>query len=45
MLALGMVGMIEASTTDNLSTPWTWLVSSTTALGSWSRPMRQVPTG
>ena len=42
---LGIVGMIDASITRRPSTPRTLRSAVTTASGSPSRPMRQVPTG
>lgn len=37
--------MIEASTTESPSKPWTDARASTTAMRSDARPMRQVPDG
>jgi hypothetical protein len=40
-----IVGMTEASTTRNRSSPITRRRSSTTAMGSLARPILAVPTG
>lgn len=40
-----MVGIMEASTTRKLYTPYTRSLESTTAVGSWEEPILQVPTG
>jgi hypothetical protein len=45
VLARGIVGMTEASATNRLSKPWTHPSLSTTASGSVSGPILQVPTG
>ena len=45
VFAAGMLGMIEASTTDRPSTPCTLPRESTTAVASAAGPMRQVPAG
>jgi len=45
VFAAGMVGMMEASTTQSPSTPYTFPCGSTTARLSARGPMRQVPTG
>ena len=44
-LAESIIGMIEASTTRRPSSPRTRNSSSTTLVGSFSGPMRQVPIG
>jgi hypothetical protein len=45
VLAAGMVGIIEASTTNKPSIPYTCPRELTTAIASGTGPMRHVPTG